>query len=259
MTTGINAYDQQFFTRHTKQGLDSAKIIVPQLLKLVQPKSVVDIGCGTGAWLKVFQENGVKTVCGLDGGYIDKAKLQIDPKSFINIDLAGVIDVTGQYDLAICLEVAEHLPPSQAPHLTRALASLAPLILFSAAIPGQGGTNHVNEQWPSYWKLLFAETGFKRLDPIRRHIWNDSRIAFWYRQNIFLYAAAEAIQHSEVLKEEERLTELDIIYIDFLKRHNTLRGVLRMMPKLFCDAVERRITNYVSRKPSEVIQNEQTA
>jgi len=259
MTSSIGSvYDEGFFAKVTKQGVDSARIIVPLLLKLVHSTSVVDVGCGTGAWLKVFQENGVKKICGLDGSDVDQAKLQIDPTSFIKANLAHPIDISERYDLVICLEVAEHLPPSQAPHLTHTLASLAPLILFSAAIPGQGGTNHINEQWPHYWKKLFAENGFKRLDPIRRHIWNDNRIPSWYRRNIFLYAAAEAIDRSEALKEEERLAELDIIYIEFLKSHNTLRGVLKSMPKLFCDAVERRINNYVSRKPSRVIRNEQT-
>ena len=256
MTANIG-YDEAFFTKASKQGLDSARIIVPLLLKLVRPTTILDVGCGTGAWLRVFQENGVTTVHGLDGSYVNEAKLQIDIRSFTKTDLAHPINVNERYDLAICLEVAEHLPPSQAPHLIRALASRAPLVLFSAAIPGQGGINHVNEQWPSYWKQLFAENGFKRLDPIRRHIWNDNRVSSWYRQNIFLYAAMEAIERSEMLKEEERLTELDIIYIDFLKHHNTLRSVLKTVPKLFYDAVERRINNYVPRKPSKVIQNEQ--
>jgi hypothetical protein len=123
-------YNDAFFTRVTEPGLESARIIVPRLLRLVRAQSVIDIGCGLGAWLKVFQENGVKNIRGLDGNYIDQSRLLIDANYFNSVDLAQPIkiNVEERYDLAICLEVAEHLPASAAPHLVRALTRLSPFV-----------------------------------------------------------------------------------------------------------------------------------
>jgi len=234
-------YNNVFFETITPSALQSAQVIVPLLSRLVRPNSVIDIGCGYGAWLKVFQEHGVKRVCGLDGDHVDRSKLLIDPVYFIPVDLAERFQLSERYDLTICLEVAEHLPQSAAARFIRSLTTVAPFVLFSAAVPGQKGTGHVNEQWPSYWKSLFAENGFRRLDPIRRHIWKDNRIEWFYRQNIFLYVSQSILMESESLQAEERLAELDVTYIDFLNRYRTLRGVLGELPRVVSDAIRRRI------------------
>jgi SAM-dependent methyltransferase len=234
-------YNSAFFEMITEGALQSAQIIVPLVSRLVGPKSVIDIGCGYGAWLKVFQEHGVKRVRGLDGRHIDLSKLLIDRIYFSPVDLAERFQVSERYDLAVCLEVAEHLPQSAAPQLIRTLTTFAPFVLFSAAVPGQKGTGHVNEQWPSYWKSLFAENGFRRLDPIRRHIWKDNRIQWFYRQNIFLYVSQNSLTKSESLQAEERLAELDVTYIECLNRYRTLKGVLGELPRVINDAIRRRI------------------
>jgi hypothetical protein len=215
---------------------------------LVRPKSVVDFGCALGAWLKVFEEHGTRTLRGLDGHYVDRSKLLIESACFTPVDLAQAVTVhrahafrpDERYDLAVCLEVAEHLPGSAAPGLIHTLTALAPFVLFSAAIPGQRGVGHINEQWPSYWKALFEEHGFRRLDPLRRHIWRDDRIPWWYRQNIFLYVSGEAMGRSEALREEEKLAELDVVYIEFLNRYKTLKGVLGELPRVIRNAIRRR-------------------
>jgi SAM-dependent methyltransferase len=233
-------YDDTFFGRHTQDTVESARIIVPLLLKLISPASVVDIGCGLGAWLKVCQEHRIKVFRGFDGDYIDPSKLLVQPSCFTPVDLAKPIEIDQRFDLAICLEVAEHLPESVAPGLVRMLTSVAPFVLFSAAIPGQRGPGHVNEQWPSYWKALFTKNGFQRLDPIRRHIWRNRHVQWWYRQNLFLYASRDAIIESEALREEERLAELDVIYVEFLNRYKTLRGVLGELPRVLRETIQRR-------------------
>ena len=224
--TNSSVYDDGFYQRHTQNTVKSARIIVPILLKLINSKSVIDIGCGLGAWLKVFSEYGITTVRGLDGYHIDTNKLLMNSAYFTPVDLTAPLNLEERYDLVVCLEVAEHLPEATAPTLIRTLTNLAPFVLFSAAIPGQGGREHINEQWPSYWKALFIENAFQRLDPIRRHIWQDNRVQSWYQQNIFLFGAREVIARSECLKEEEKLSELDLIYIDSLHRHKTFRGVV---------------------------------
>jgi SAM-dependent methyltransferase len=242
-------YDDSFFEEHTSVILQAARIIMPFLLRLTRPKSVIDVGCALGAWLKVFEENGAERIRGLDGLYVDRSKLLIESACFTPVDITEAVTVhravtfrpDEQYDLAVCLEVAEHLPESSAPALVRTLTTLAPLILFSAAIPGQGGIGHVNEQWPAYWKSLFQKCGFQRLDPIRRHIWRDDRVPFWYRQNIFLYVSHDAIGESEALREEEKFAELDVTYVEFLNRYKTLKGVLGELPRVIKNSIKYRI------------------
>ena len=242
--TSGTLYDKEFFDRHTDETLQSARIIVPHVLRKVRPRSVVDLGCALGAWLKVFAEHGAEVVQGLDGHYVDSSKLLIDEATFTPVDLVETIKgdlnpviekADGRYDLAVCLEVAEHLPESSASDLVRTLTTLAPIVLFSAAVPGQGGVGHINERWPSYWKSRFEEHGFQRLDPIRRRIWKNQRVHWWYRQNIFLFAAREQIEHSESLREDERLPQIDDFYIHCWSRYRRFRsglaGVLSAMLK----------------------------
>jgi len=236
-------YDRAFFARHTQDTVRSAQIIVPILLELIRPESVIDIGCGLGAWLKVFAQHGAKRLRGLDGDYIDLSTFLVDPACFSTVDLSQPLEISESYDLAICLEVAEHLSESRAADLVKLLTSVSSHVLFSAAIPGQRGPGHVNEQWPSYWKRLFHQRGFQRLDPIRRHIWRNRNVQWWYRQNIFLYISEKVVGQSAMLQAEQRLAELDVIYIEFLNRYRTLRGVLGELPRVFADAIRRRISS----------------
>ena len=113
--------------------------------------------------------------------------LLIDSKCFEAADLGNPVVLDKAYDLALCLEVAEHLPQERAPGLIADLVKAAPVILFSAAIPAQGGTNHVNEQWPSYWAKLFRMHGYRAVDALRPLIRSSKNVAFWYRQNAVLY------------------------------------------------------------------------
>ena len=226
MTKGINAAYDKDAELETEGSLQSARIIVPILLKLVNVKSVIDVGCARGAWLKALQENGVQEILGLDGPWISKSKLLIPKTSFCEVDFGQSLEIPGKFDLAVCVEVAEHLPASAAEPLIRRLTAAAPLVLFSAAIPGQTGTYHVNEQLPVYWKSLFAQQGFRRLDCIRPHVWQDKRVDWWYRQNIFLYASREAVAKSAALEAQERRTgnsEMECIHEDILARYEQIR------------------------------------
>jgi SAM-dependent methyltransferase len=235
-------YDDAFFSRHTDATVQSARIIVPHVLRKVRPRKVVDVGCALGAWLKVFAEHGAEVIQGLDGHYVDSSKLLIRKENFTPVDLVETIksDINpvmekadGRYDLAVCLEVAEHLPESSAPDLVRMLTTLAPIVLFSAAVPGQGGVGHINEQWPDYWKQRFEERGFERVDGIRRHIWNNQRVHWWYRQNIFLFATRAQIERSASLREEERLPRSKLLYIHCFNRYRRLRNGLAKIFRAF--------------------------
>jgi hypothetical protein len=179
---------------------NSAVVVVPFIVELVKPTSVVDVGCGRGAWLKVFRDNGVNRIVGLDGDYIDPATLVIAADCFHSIDLSGAFEIgRGRFDLAVCLEVGEHLQPRFAANLVRQLVAAAPIVVFSAAPPGQPGGGHVNCQPLSYWRALFNDCGFKMLDPFRPRIRDDQRVSWWYRQNMVLFASPEAIAANPAL------------------------------------------------------------
>ena len=180
-------YDRGFFDSLEEGVLSSAAVIVPLLREIVNIDSVVDLGCGRGAWLKTFAEQGARTIVGYDGDYVDPSTLLIPRNCFHAADLAGDFQIPGTYSLAMSLEVGEHLPPAHARRLVKALCDAAPCVLFSAAVPEQGGTEHVNEQWPAYWRELFRERGFQLTDPIRPAVRDDQRIRWWYRQNVVLY------------------------------------------------------------------------
>jgi SAM-dependent methyltransferase len=181
-------YDQDFFSGHAEGAEEAAALVVPLVVEMLPGlASVVDIGCGAGHWLAAFARAGVGDTLGLDGGET-AAALAIAPAQFRETDLARPIRLARRFDLAVSLEVAEHLPAARGESFVADLCALADIVLFSAAIPGQDGTHHINERWPSYWAGLFAAHGYTPHDVIRPRIWTDRRIPFWYRQNVFLYA-----------------------------------------------------------------------
>src|SRR5262245_27058351 len=164
VSKGMESYSRTYYETVHGQVRDSACEVVPLVVDLLHPRRVVDVGCGTGTWLAAFAEHGATEVLGLDGEYVDRALLDIPADCFVPADLTQPVHQLGRYDLALCLEVAEHLPASRAEGLVSDLTNLAPVVLFSAAIPLQGGVNHVNEQWPEYWAGLFRDRGFVPID-----------------------------------------------------------------------------------------------
>lgn len=197
-----NGYNPYFYEEMKDTSLASARAVVPLIIDFVHPTSVVDIGCGTGNWLKAFQEQGVKEITGIDGAWVKDEMLVIPKDRFLSKDIEGQFTFDGKADLAMSLEVAEHVPAKFAPDLVRVLTSIAPVVFFSAAIPLQGGAHHVNEQWPEYWANLFAEHGYVPVDCLRRRVWEDKRVSFFYAQNMFIYVSKTAIANYPRLAEE---------------------------------------------------------
>lgn len=169
--------------------LKDPKIIVPELIKIINPKSVVDIGCGVGNFLAVFKENGVNDVLGIDGSWVDKKLLSkyLEKSEFIECDLEQKLKLDNKYDLVCNLEVAEHLSSDKAELHVQNLINAGHIIVFSAAIPNQGGQNHINEQWPTYWIKLFKKHDYKPHDILRPIFWN-TKLQRWYKQNMIIFA-----------------------------------------------------------------------
>ncbi|MDP3997414.1 MAG: class I SAM-dependent methyltransferase [bacterium] len=183
----MTQYPPSFFQNQQAGAKQSAESIIPLIREFIKPTSVVDIGCGTGAWLSVWQKYGVTDILGIDGGYVNQSALFIPSSNFVASDLEKPLTLEKNFDVAMSLEVAEHLSPQSARSFIRSLTTLAPMIIFSAAIPGQGGVSHKNEQWPDYWANIFNQHGYVCIDCLRRRIWLNDKIQWWYAQNILFF------------------------------------------------------------------------
>jgi SAM-dependent methyltransferase len=193
-------YDKEYF-RTIREGAETAAPrVVSELLKILSPRSVIDVGCGLGTWLAEFQRRGIVDVVGIDGDYVDANALAIEPRFFVARDLRLPLAMNRKFDLATSLEVAEHLPPQCAVGFVSELVNLAPTVLFSAAVPFQGGEHHVNEQWPDYWAQIFLGFGYSPVDCIRPRIWMDDQIDYWYRQNTILYVRGDYMESNSKLR-----------------------------------------------------------
>jgi len=187
-------YDDSFYAVSRAGMVNSAAAVVPDLMNYIEwPRCVIDVGCGEGWWAKEFERHDCEVI-GLDGGWHGDHQLG---DRFIPHDLANPLPqhLHGKFDAVVCLEVAEHLRPARARGFIKDLCSLTDgFIVFSAAIPGQGGTGHLNEQWPDYWAHLFNENGHSVNGEYRFTIWDDDRIENWYRQNLLIaYPARGAV------------------------------------------------------------------
>ncbi|WP_158931387.1 class I SAM-dependent methyltransferase [Acidisphaera sp. S103] len=183
-----------FFAGQSVRSLTSARAVLGELFDRFRPQSVLDVGCGVAPWLCAAQELGAADILGVDGDYVDRAALLIDPAAFLPVDLERqrLCDVAPlsdgrRFDLVISVEVAQHLSFSRAESFVNDLTQFADVVLFSAAVPFQGGEHHVNEQWPEFWALLFRAHGFDCLDLVRPLIWARADVDWWYAQNLLLF------------------------------------------------------------------------
>jgi SAM-dependent methyltransferase len=230
-------YDRAFYQGHQNGAYQSASIVVPLILSLFPFESVVDLGCGVGPWASRFIENGVPDVIGIDGDYVERSMLCIPQERFFAHDLRMPIHFNRQFQLAVCLEVAEHLPETRSRGLVQDLVSLAPCVLFSAALPGQGGTDHINEQYLSKWASLFATHDFVALDLIRHQIWNIAEVDWWYRQNMVLFAH----RAHPLAERHASTTALDYIHPKLGEQWGSFKNLVHALPRALRLAVSRRL------------------
>ncbi|MGB7441926.1 MAG: Wzt carbohydrate-binding domain-containing protein [Coleofasciculaceae cyanobacterium] len=206
-------YNQEFFEDLQTGSRQSAREIVPLILDLIKPQSVVDVGCGDGTWLSVFKEFGIQDCLGIDGEYVDQESLQIPQEEFLAHDLKLPWQIDKTFDLVISLEVAEHLPSECAESFIDSLTKLGDVVVFSAAIPYQGGTEHINEQWPSYWLPYFTTRGYLLVDCLRKKIWDNDKVKPWYAQNILFFVKQNCLDKYPLLTREIQNTNLSQLAI----------------------------------------------
>jgi SAM-dependent methyltransferase len=239
-------YNSLFFDIIRGGSRRSAQVVAPLVLQLIQPKSIVDVGCGDGTWLSVFRELGVADVVGLDGDYVDRRQLQIPQEQFRATNLFEPFGLSRTFDLAVSLEVAEHLPPQSAESFVACLSKLAPAVLFSAAIPLQGGTQHLNEQWPDYWVALFKAHNYIPVDCIRGKIWRNELVEWHYAQNTLIFVRADSIKKDSELSRASELSNLQQLPLVHPKRFHQpfrcgVRKALCLLAQATTNAVRKRI------------------
>jgi len=194
-------YKDDFYVDLHDKTLYPANTILDIVLDSIpRIESAVDVGCAVGSWLAALKARGVEDIIGLDGDWVNEDLLEIPRDKFRKQELDKPFALEKKYDLAMSLEVAEHLPESSAAGFVKSLTESSDFVLFSAAVPYQGGTYHINEQWLDYWYDLFFENDFLGIDIVRKKIWRDENIPFWYKQNMILYVKKERM--SELILNE---------------------------------------------------------
>ena len=253
-------YDHLFYEEIKESSRHSARTILPILMELTGPlSSVVDVGCGNGVWLSVFRELGSTRTIGLDGDHIDRSHLEIEELDFITADLNEPLPIEGPFDLALTLEVVEHLPKKRAELIVEELCNLAPIALFSAAVPLQTGEGHINEEWQQVWAARFEKRGYRTLDPIRSHIWQNPSVSWWYQQNLLVFASDATIEDNPRFKAEADKTDrqrLSVIHPRmFRDRHSLLVKLERERSRLEADV--RRLSKELAaaRQEPEISSN----
>jgi SAM-dependent methyltransferase len=252
-------YDASFYENQVGQSLQSARIYLKYLWQVFQPGSVLDVGCGRGAWLKACHELGSNSLFGFDGDWNNQSSMIDSDIKFQSIDLNKPFSAP-KVDLAMTLEVAEHLEPSTAPQFVKCLTDATDAVLFSAAYTKQGGINHINEQPHTYWAQLFIAHDFAPFDLFRPVFWGNENVCFWYRQNAFLYLRKNSAPWRQIethgFKELVDASfmncihpELDRVHLDWyassLKHHSALAASLKhhisdLLPS-FWRAIRRRL------------------
>ena len=185
-----HVYSHDFYDYIDSGSRASARTIAQLMLQQLKIGSLLDVGSGHGAWAAEWLKAGVADVVAVDGHYVDVAQLAIPVQSFVSHDLAQPLDLKRRFDLVQSLEVAEHLSAEHAGDFVDSLIRHSDVVLFSAAVPNQGGEHHVNEQPPEYWRRLFAERGFEVFDWVRPRLAGQRQVKPWYRFNSFIYANA---------------------------------------------------------------------
>lgn len=241
-------YSSNFYENRHLNTVYSANLILSILLERIPSvRSAVDIGCGVGTWLAALKEKGIQNIHGMDGKWVDKNYLVIPQDCFTQVDIMTMgLNKSSRYDLAISLEVAEHLPIDFAKDFVLLLTELSDNVLFSAAIPFQGGQNHINEQWQHYWVNLFSTYKYDVIDFIRPLIWADENIPFWYKQNILFFSkrSNSKVTSTNLLNIEKFDISLDLIHPDLYLLKSSPKIGIRSSFKL----LKYSIKNYISMK-----------
>ncbi len=183
--------DRKFFSKVLKPDWQKSYRLLAKLINTeFKPTCVVDYGCASGWLLEYLRRTGVEVL----GVEPNEAAFEYSPDgalTFIKVaSIAERLELGRDFDLAVCLEVGEHIDARYADMVVANVCRRSDYVLWSAATPGQGGCGHVNEQPHAYWDEKFERLGFhrnaKRTTAIRRWL-KLKRAKKWYFRNSTLY------------------------------------------------------------------------
>ena len=223
-------YSHDFYDYIDAGSRRSARAVAGLLLPEMKITSLLDVGAGHGAWAAEWLGAGVIDVLAVDGDYVARDQLAIPARNFMAHDLATPLDLGRQFDLVQTLEVAEHLPHAKADLFVENLIAHGDVILFSAAVPHQGGEHHVNEQPPEYWRAKFAARDYAVYDFVRPGLVGAEGVMPWYRFNSYIYANQAGQQRLSQAILATRIAEGQPLTIGGDFKWTLRRAAVRMIP-----------------------------
>ncbi|CAA0125658.1 Ubiquinone biosynthesis O-methyltransferase [BD1-7 clade bacterium] len=240
-------YSEEFFTSREKVTEASANKVFDVIWSYFQAESVLDVGCATGIWLCEAQKKGVSKIYGIDGPWVPVEHLKIEQDDFWTKDIVDILNqkvsLDSKFDMTICIELAEHLPENKSDDLIEFLTNPTDVVLFSAAVKGQGGTGHVNENTQSYWQKKFDNAGFDAFDVVRPEVWTSPEVNMIYKQNMIVYARRSSAAHSTFSKTHVAVSDeysLNRVYPELLEKRS------RALEKLVAKKLKNRFKKYFS-------------
>lgn len=182
-------YDEKYYRKHEKGSYCSAIHILEYLQTFLSIHSIIDFGCGMGTWGRAALDLDMKIndFLGIDQHKYDESYMAIAQKNYMTYDLRKSFNINRKYDLAISVEVAEHIPSIYSDIFVKNICLHSDVILFSAALPFQGGSGHINEQTCSYWINKFKQNDYIAIDCVRPKFWDNENIEVWYKNNCLLF------------------------------------------------------------------------
>lgn len=228
-------YSSGYYSYIEQGSFSSAQTIVALMNSWLRPTSVLDLGCGRGAWLKTWRDVGVTDAVGVDGDYVKPQELHIPHESFFARDLREPVDIGRRFDLATSFEVAEHLAPDTSEAFVQTLVNHADRVMFSAATPGQGGEHHINERPIEFWRDLFAKHGYVAFDFIRPRILGCRSVELWYQFNMLLYVRASEVENLPGFVAKSRLDDDKLTPNVSTLGWELRRALVRPMPRWLVD------------------------
>ena len=233
----VHVYGAEFYDYINPGSRLSAKVVLPLVRSAVRAETVLDVGAGQGAWAAEWLAQGATQVMAVDGHYAGAAQLLVPESCFVAHDLSTPLELGRRFDLVQSLEVAEHIPQEHAECFVDTLVGHGDVVLFSAAVPHQGGEHHVNEQPPEYWRGKFVARGYAPFDWLRPQLRQRAEVAPWYRFNTVFYAndAGQQRLAPEVLA--ARVPDGTSLAIGGDLRWTLRRNIVRLMPRSMVDWV----------------------
>jgi hypothetical protein len=235
------------------------RLIAEAIVQQYNPQSVIEFGCGKGDLSRAFASMGL-SVFAFDG-YANPDFYELENITFAKVDFNGTLALKThlaalkrKFDVAICLEVAEHLDPSVSSELIEVITSVSDVVIFSAAVPGQGGDGHINCRSREFWYDQFTKNNFEIADTIRVRLRGKDDVAVWYRLNVIDYVKRNVNVFSpEISQLVRRLiaseSEASSAFYRAQKKYELRHQLLIMQPFRFVFWLRNMIKKLVGRSP----------